>query len=93
VPHADANVGAIEADVAITLKDGRRLEKRVLNAIGTLERPMSDADLETKFLELAAASHSHREAREMIELAWRLDTLPDAGELVRATAQQRVVAA
>ena len=93
VPHADANVGAIEADVAITLKDGRRLEKRVLNAIGTLERPMSDADLETKFLELAAASHSNREAREMIELAWRLDTLPDAGELVRATAQQRVVAA
>ena len=93
VPHADATVGEIEAHVGITLKDGRRLEKHVLNAIGTLKRPMSDADLETKFLELADASHSKRQARDVIQLAWRLDTLPDAAQLVHATVQERVAAA
>ncbi|HEV2008355.1 MAG TPA: MmgE/PrpD family protein, partial [Burkholderiales bacterium] len=93
VTHADATVGAIEAHVGITLKDGRRIEKHVLNAIGTLERPMTDADLEAKFMALAEASHSQRQARDVVELAWRLDTLSDAAQLVRATARERVAAA
>jgi hypothetical protein len=38
-----------EARVKITLKDGRVLNKHVTHAIGSLERPMGDADLNAKF--------------------------------------------
>ena len=33
----------------VTLKDGRTLEKFVEHVVGSIERPMSDADLEAKF--------------------------------------------
>ena len=46
--HEDA------ADVRITLRDGKVLSKRVDHAIGSLDRPMSDADLEAKFRGLCA---------------------------------------
>src|SRR5690625_5353070 len=36
-----------------SLTDGRVLTKRIEHAIGSLERPMSDADLERKFKDLA----------------------------------------
>ena len=40
----------------ITLKNGRMLDKFVEHVVGSLERPMSDADLEAKFLGLSTAS-------------------------------------
>ena len=45
----DTNMHEDAAHVAIRLKDGRTLEKHVEHAIGSLARPMSDADLEAKF--------------------------------------------
>jgi len=47
--EADTSIGRVQSHVFIRLKDGRTLERRVEHALGTLERPMSDADLETKF--------------------------------------------
>ena len=44
----DRSIGEEQARAAITLKDGRRLEKFVEHAVGSVERPMSDADLDAK---------------------------------------------
>jgi len=46
---ADTAIGEAAADVTITCVDGRRLHAFVAHAIGSLERPMSDADLQRKF--------------------------------------------
>jgi 2-methylcitrate dehydratase PrpD len=47
--RADHAIAEASADVTLTLRDGRRLHKRVEHAIGSLERPMTDADLDRKF--------------------------------------------
>lgn len=73
-----------EAAVAITLRDGRRLERHVRHAIGTLERPMSDADLEAKFRGLAAGVLSPERTDRLIRLCWDIEALQDAGELARS---------
>src|SRR5204862_5139048 len=39
--------------VAVVTKDGRRLEKFIEHAVGSVDHPMSDADLEGKFHGLA----------------------------------------
>ena len=49
---ADAAIHEASADVTIFLRDGRRLHTFVQHAIGSLERPMSDADLARKFHDL-----------------------------------------
>ncbi len=49
--HAQADPGIAEdaADVVVALTDGRKLHAKVEHAIGSLERPMTDADLARKF--------------------------------------------
>ena len=45
----DDGIGEASADVTIICKDGRKLHVFVEHAIGSMERPMSDADLRRKF--------------------------------------------
>jgi 2-methylcitrate dehydratase PrpD len=71
--------------VTITLKDGRTFEKFVEHAIGSLERPMSDADLEAKFRGLAKGILSAEETDRLIGLCWKIQSLADASEIARAS--------
>ena len=49
---ADAAIGEASADVTIICTDGRRFHAFVRHAVGSLERPMTDADLARKFHDL-----------------------------------------
>lgn len=82
----DESIGRVQSRISITLEDGRRLERYVEHALGTLERPMSDADLEAKFRGLATGILSDRQCSEVIRLCWTVESLPDAGAIVRAAA-------
>ena len=81
----DGAVGKDAAIVSVTLKNGKSYEANVPHATGSLERPMTDADLEAKFRALVAASYSTCDANDVIELVWSLDNLNDSAALVRAT--------
>jgi 2-methylcitrate dehydratase PrpD len=91
VPHVDAAVDKIEAHVSIVLQDGRTLDKHVPHAIGTLQRPMSDADLEQKFQALADDAFSDCHAWDVIELVWSLDRINDAASLARAVTPEKLM--
>ncbi len=82
----DESIGRVQSHIFITLTDGRRLELRVEQALGTLERPMSDADLEAKFRGLAEGILSGKQCDEVIRLCWSVESLPDAGVIARAAA-------
>lgn len=71
--------------VAIRLKDGRVLERSVEHVIGSLERPMSDADIEAKFRGLAHGILSPGETGRLIGLCWGIGSLSNAAEVARAT--------
>ena len=80
----DASCDTAAAHVEITLTDGRRLSRHVPHATGSLEKPMTDADIEKKFHELAASSRSECHAWDVIEIAWSLDRLNNAAKFVQA---------
>ncbi len=82
----DANIGRVQSRVLIRLKDGRTLERYVEHALGTLERPMSDADLEAKFRGLAEGVLTDKQISEVICLCWGAEKLEDAGAIARAAA-------
>lgn len=83
IATADPGLAEDGARIALSLTDGRRLEKVVDHAIGSLARPLSDAALEAKFRGLAAGILSAAEAEALLGLCWSLESLPDAGELAR----------
>jgi 2-methylcitrate dehydratase PrpD len=83
VTHADASIGKFQSDITVTLADGRSLHHKVEHALGTLERPMSDADLEEKFRGLVDPVLGTKQASDVIVKCWAVESLPDAGELAR----------
>jgi 2-methylcitrate dehydratase PrpD len=80
------SIGRVQSRIAIQLKDGRKLERYVEHALGTLERPMSDSDLEAKFRGLADGILTDKQADEVIRLCWAVESLPDAGAIARDAA-------
>ena len=83
--NADAAMHEDQVHIAIRLKDGRTLEKFVEHAVGSVDRPMSDADLEAKFRGLAEGILSGSETDKLIRLCWEVGKLKDAAEVARAS--------
>lgn len=74
----------LEAHVKVRLKDGSELDRHVPHALGTLARPMSDADLEAKFRSLVAPLLPTGQVDELIALCWGVENLPNVGVIGRA---------
>src|SRR6185295_18390030 len=82
----DSSVKEEQARAAVILKDGRRVEKFVENAIGSVRNPMTDAMLEAKFLDLADGILPQAKARRLMDLCWKVETLAGAADIARAGA-------
>lgn len=65
------------ATVELRLRDGRVLSKTVTHARGSIERPMSDADIESKTRRLAATGTKPRDLDGLVDALWRMDGLAD----------------
>jgi 2-methylcitrate dehydratase PrpD len=82
----DLSIGEAAVDATAVLLDGRRVHVRVEHAIGSLERPLSDAQLEAKFHALVVPRLGETRAREITATCRQLAALQDVREL---TAQCR----
>jgi len=83
VATVDPNVPPDAAGIDITLRDGRHLRLYVPHAIGSIERPMTDADLEKKFAGLVEGILPPGRTRRLIDLCWNLEALTDVAEVAR----------
>ena len=81
----DQSMHEDQTRVAIRLKSGKTVEKFIEHAIGSLTRPMSDADLESKFRALATPILPGAQCDRLLRLCWELGKLEDAGEIARAS--------
>ncbi len=92
--HAVVQAGVQEDQVHITmtLKDGRVLEKFIEHAVGSLARPMSDADLEAKFRALCKGLLPAAQVDKLIRLCWNVGKLKRAAEIARASVPARATA-
>jgi 2-methylcitrate dehydratase PrpD len=81
--HAEVRPGILEhqADVRITLKSGSVLHLFVEQAKGSLERPMSDADLEIKFRTLCRGILPEAQVERLSEVCWKLGEIDDVASL------------
>lgn len=81
VATADGGVDEAAALVKAVLKDGREINVRVDHAIGSLQRPMTDANLDAKFHALADPILGEARVRELIGACWRLGEAADVRTL------------
>ena len=78
----DDTINETAADVTVTLNDGRKIHVFVKNAIGSLERPMSMAQLEVKFDGLVVPVLGAEKSDTLKEICWRLAKERDVSALV-----------
>src|SRR6202000_1922817 len=76
-PVIDNAIKPEQVDLTIVLKDGKTLHKFIEHAIGSLEKPMSDAQLEQKFADLADGVLPVSKAKQVMDLCWKVESLPE----------------
>jgi 2-methylcitrate dehydratase PrpD len=82
----DRRVAKDQVRIAVSLKNGRKLEKYVEHAVGSAKNPMTDAQLESKFEGLADGILPRERVRRLMDLSRNIETTPRAADLARAAA-------
>ncbi len=80
----DSTLHEDQVRIVVTMKNGSRLEKFIEHAVGSLDHPMSDKDLETKFAGLAKDVLSLDRQRKLMDLCWDIEGLKDASAVTLA---------
>jgi 2-methylcitrate dehydratase PrpD len=80
----DPSIKEDQVRITIVLKDGRKLEKYIEHAVGSVTNPMSDKDLEAKFAGQADGILPADQARRAMDLCWDIEALPSAAALAEA---------
>jgi 2-methylcitrate dehydratase PrpD len=82
---ADETFGEDQAWATVRSGD-RSFEARVEHATGTVDNPMSDKDIEAKFLGNAVPTVGSERARAICERVWQVDRLADVREIINLCA-------
>ncbi len=80
----DAAIRPEQVDMTVFTRDGRTLHRFIEHAVGSVEVPMTDAQLEVKFADLVEGILSKPQARRLMDLCWQVEALPAAGAVARA---------
>jgi 2-methylcitrate dehydratase PrpD len=83
-PTVDPRITTEEVDMTIVLKDGRTLHKYIEHAIGSVEVPMTDEQLEAKFADLADGILPKARIRTLMDCCWGVEQLASANAIAQA---------
>jgi len=81
------------ARVFIETNDGRVLEHYQPTRIGDPDAPFTDAQISDKYIELAAPVMGDAPARDLLDAAWALETLPSIHDLPIGTSARAAATA
>jgi 2-methylcitrate dehydratase PrpD len=84
--QADDVVPIEAAIVTVRTKGGRRLTAHVKHARGSLERPLSDTEIEAKARELTVLGGTGIDIASVIDAVWAMDRSDDVGQIMKLTA-------
>jgi len=83
VPVITPGIDPAQVDMTIVLKDGRTLNRYIKHAVGSVEVPMTDRQLEAKFADLADGILPAPLARKVMDACWSVESLEDAADIAK----------
>lgn len=81
---SDAGLLADETFIIVHFNDGHNLEKHIQHAVGSLEVPMTDEQLTSKFIDQAALVLGEEKAKQASDEAWEIGEARDVAVVVRS---------
>jgi hypothetical protein len=83
LPVVTPGIDPAQVDMTIVLKDGRTLHRFIARAIGSVEVPMSDKQLENNFGDLADGVILASAIRPVMDACWNVERLTNAAEIAK----------
>jgi 2-methylcitrate dehydratase PrpD len=80
----DPTITEANAQVDVETYDGRHLSRRVMHALGSVDRPLTDDQLTAKFIDQAEPILGPARAQHLVELCWRIDKAGDVNTVLEA---------
>ena len=80
--EGDPAIAQDQCEVTLTLADGSVQVERVAHATGSPDNPVTDAQLDTKFLGLAGSVLPKARAKRLLDILWALDRVEDMATVV-----------
>ncbi|MDT3718252.1 MmgE/PrpD family protein [Pseudomonas oryzihabitans] len=90
IATVDPEIKPQQVDMTIVLNDGRQLHQYIQHAIGSVEVPMTDEQLEAKFSDLADGILPRPQTQALMDACWKVEQLADASQIARAARRSPV---
>jgi 2-methylcitrate dehydratase PrpD len=87
--EVDDSIPVEAAIVTIKTNDGRTLQAHVKHARGSLQKPLTDSEIEAKVRDLAVIGGTGVDVSPLIDAVWSLDKTDDAGEMMKYATRTR----
>lgn len=81
---ADGSRAADETYISLTLKNGTNIEKHISHALGSLEMPMTDAQLKEKFIDQCLPIQGSSGVQQASKSCWELEWSSDVRQIARS---------
>lgn len=82
----DPSLAADAAVVTVRMVDGTTHTAQIDHCLGSAKNPLTDEQLQSKFIDQTGLIFGQARARELAEKCWNIETLNDVGDLCRAAA-------
>jgi 2-methylcitrate dehydratase PrpD len=82
---ADKNCHEASVDITVTFEDGSTVTKHVERAIGSMEVPLTDAQIDHKFTVQSALVVGDEVTKRLLATSWKLEELEDAAKVAHAS--------
>jgi 2-methylcitrate dehydratase PrpD len=81
---ADASITEDQAHIEVELTNGEKLTRFVEKSLGNIHRPLTDAQLDAKFLDQAVLALPLAQTEKLLEQCWQIDRLADVNLLIQS---------
>lgn len=81
--EADESIAQDQCELTLTLNDGSSYTEQVAHATGSPDNPVTDAQLERKFRELAGSVLPKARVKRLLATLWQLERVADVGEIIK----------
>jgi 2-methylcitrate dehydratase PrpD len=88
----DATITEDQVHIEVVLRNGQTLTKFVEQSLGNVHKPLSNEQITEKFVDQAVLALPRAQVDAVVDQSWRIDTLPNAGDLARATVPRQAAA-
>ncbi|MXQ14351.1 MmgE/PrpD family protein [Microvirga makkahensis] len=81
--ETDQSIHEDQVEMTVTFHDGRQVNRRIEHAIGSLDRPLTDEELDRKFIKQSEAILGKEGTERLLSAAWRFAEMDDVAEIAR----------